>query len=1108
MTPADRAPSKALAWLGGEEVETQHPSQGHDDASTAEWYGEDHDLVQPTEQWYAPAPDQQPTEHWYAPAPDQQPTEHWYSAQSCYSKSGCGWSVGEWSACNSTCGRGTQTRSATCTGSCTGPGPNTSQSCMNAEGCSWITSEWSKCSTSCGSGLQRRMVNCSSGVEEDCAHLASERPEDWQPCRDVSACEWIVSKWDTCNARCGSGIRSRVVSCSSDDESNCLASQRPVSVEACMETIGCTWQFEEWSSCSSLCGPGSQSRRVFCPSNNETACAGERPPASRPCPGRASEDTSTCNWTVSAWSKCSRSCGPGVQRRNVTCVGSCQGPEPESSQSCSMSDCNWIADQWSPCSSSCGNGSQTREIRCSGGANEMCMSQQKPLESRSCRSVIECKWLSSEWSPCGKDCSPQTRNVWCSSGRNEDCRDEPLIAVRACTESAGGSPCKASANEQSPEVRVSLRLTLEGNIDEHRVALLHSTRKSFATLLQIEESQIEVSFHLVTDGSRRLSSGSSVVDIVAKILSVSNGGVALLQSNKGQNVLAQSLQSDLEKSGVSVVGVIELASPPEVLSLVSIQNISNENGTVDTSASSLVDEGSGGSMVAMFAVVTCVVAIVAIVLGVHCFSKMHKRASASVSSWPPGKMSLDDEAADVDDLGFSKSGNAHACDADDLRKSGAGDGDGDGTAPPSPSELSVVSWETPGSVHRASPRSDAAGRLRLDAAVKPVKSPAAISARELQAVSQTSPHSDASKIDIPAVTSQPPPPPLRGAAARCPGRRTPTSAVLRKARADSPPTSPCNVAALVKDEAVERRERDVAHHAEVEEKQSFAASGAVPPMPAGNHRKAGTRGIRAQAESPSDEQFQDSASPSQSSRDMRTPNASGRHRTIGANVAQSPLGSSNPSRRQVDRSANDDRCGSAPGVRAAAQHCDHPGTGIDSHRPPGPSPTRSTRLRSNGSTGGIYSEPLEAWGEATSPEVSPVSERISRPSPASKGARPQGCTTPSGPPARLCPDSARDQHASREESTTWAAGRHGDRSMQHALDPSARHGGSPVQQLRQQGRPATQQAQGSRTPMLAGQAQPSSGGRPQTVAERRRQQAQARSARSADRSGLGNPPIL
>eukprot|EP00928_Gymnodinium_smaydae_P027217 TRINITY_DN2110_c0_g1_i1.p1 TRINITY_DN2110_c0_g1~~TRINITY_DN2110_c0_g1_i1.p1 ORF type:complete len:260 (+),score=13.76 TRINITY_DN2110_c0_g1_i1:87-782(+) len=80
MTPADRAPSKALAWLGGEEVETQHPSQGHDDASTAEWYGEDHDLVQPTEQWYAPAPDQQPTEHWYSAAPDHQPTEHWYSA--------------------------------------------------------------------------------------------------------------------------------------------------------------------------------------------------------------------------------------------------------------------------------------------------------------------------------------------------------------------------------------------------------------------------------------------------------------------------------------------------------------------------------------------------------------------------------------------------------------------------------------------------------------------------------------------------------------------------------------------------------------------------------------------------------------------------------------------------------------------------------------------------------------------------------------------------------------------------------------------------------------------------------------------------------------------
>ncbi|KPA15188.1 secreted protein containing Cysteine, histidine-dependent amidohydrolase/peptidase domain protein [Candidatus Magnetomorum sp. HK-1] len=174
--------------------------------------------------------------------------------------------------------------------------------------------------------------------------------------------------------------------------------------------MGYYWDSGSWSSCSTDCGSGTQTRSVVCKNKYGSTqpdynCSGSKPDTSRSC----YEDNCGYYWDTVSWSSCSSTCGSGTQSRSVTCrnkYGSSQsdakcseaGSKPDTSKSCfgdSSSCYSWFTGGWSDCSNNCGNGNKTRHVECrdyyGNVANDSKCIGTKPANSESCSEFSGCK---------------------------------------------------------------------------------------------------------------------------------------------------------------------------------------------------------------------------------------------------------------------------------------------------------------------------------------------------------------------------------------------------------------------------------------------------------------------------------------------------------------------------------------------------------------------------------------------------------------------------------------------------------------------------------------------------------------------------------------------
>ncbi|KAL4218623.1 hypothetical protein ACF0H5_021213 [Mactra antiquata] len=145
----------------------------------------------------------------------------------------------------------------------------------------WATIPTLGCPVSCGTGEKEDTIECKTSgfVTVDDYHCNIEDKPSLMPRQcNTHTCppRWAVSEWSNCSVPCGLGTRSRNVSCVEEvngklvvtDVSKCHVLQHPTYESRCYIS-NCTgyWATGNWSYCSRTCGEGFKRRNVTCNAN-------------------------------------------------------------------------------------------------------------------------------------------------------------------------------------------------------------------------------------------------------------------------------------------------------------------------------------------------------------------------------------------------------------------------------------------------------------------------------------------------------------------------------------------------------------------------------------------------------------------------------------------------------------------------------------------------------------------------------------------------------------------------------------------------------------------------------------------------------------------------
>ncbi|XP_072420890.1 ADAMTS-like protein 3 isoform X1 [Chiloscyllium punctatum] len=284
-----------------------------------------------------------------------------------------------WSQCSTSCGVGEQVRMVRCRvlltfsqtveelpdEECEEEKPPTKRTCFSApcedgtatydlevasygrddnemeEQFDWEYEGFTPCSASCLRGKQETIVVCRNkqtqeDVDDTLCDNFKRPPHMVRTCgTDPCPPSWATRPWKHCSATCGVGIQTREVYCKrmvahTTEDSIKVADEecfdpKPPELQACNQ-FNCppSWHTGEWQLCSQICGRGVQSRKVMCKqlltdgsflTVADELCLDHKPQVQQPC---VNADCPP-HLALGKWSKCSVSCGEGIQSREWVC---------------------------------------------------------------------------------------------------------------------------------------------------------------------------------------------------------------------------------------------------------------------------------------------------------------------------------------------------------------------------------------------------------------------------------------------------------------------------------------------------------------------------------------------------------------------------------------------------------------------------------------------------------------------------------------------------------------------------------------------------------------------------------------------------------------------
>uniref|UniRef100_A0A1A9W6U5 PLAC domain-containing protein n=1 Tax=Glossina brevipalpis TaxID=37001 RepID=A0A1A9W6U5_9MUSC len=142
----------------------------------------------------------------------------------------------------------------------------------------WLMSEWNQqCSQDCSISFEHRTIYCDRTAPYTDLCDIRFAPTQKRTCssRPPTLCQhgiWFTSEWSNCTGECFQLQRKRVALCMLDglavDEDKCITSLKPETVRNCtqedVDFCGSKWHYSEWSKCSRTCGDGVQRRYAKC----------------------------------------------------------------------------------------------------------------------------------------------------------------------------------------------------------------------------------------------------------------------------------------------------------------------------------------------------------------------------------------------------------------------------------------------------------------------------------------------------------------------------------------------------------------------------------------------------------------------------------------------------------------------------------------------------------------------------------------------------------------------------------------------------------------------------------------------------------------------------